>query len=128
MTGKTRSLERTLHQAEFDAFAKLSGDDNPIHVNTDFAARTRFGRPVAHGAFLFSILRGILDELAPGARQIEQAMKFPAPTFAGDAMLFSVQLEPVSEKIYRAQMEVSRVADGVVTCEAYTELELSQRI
>lgn len=127
MTDRTKSLERTLNQDEFNAFARLSGDDNPIHVDPEFAERTRFGRPVAHGAFLFAILRGMLDELAPGARQVRQEMKFPAPTYAGEAMRFSVVLEPDRNRKTSARMEVTRIADGVVTCEASTDLEFDER-
>ena len=42
MKPEARIVERVLTQDEFDAFAKLSGDDNPIHVDPDFSARTRF--------------------------------------------------------------------------------------
>ena len=47
-------LERTLTQQDFDLFAKLSGDSNPIHVDPEFSARTRFGKTVSHGMLLFS--------------------------------------------------------------------------
>jgi len=43
-------------QADFDAFAAVSGDDNPIHVDPEFSAHTRFGRTVAHGMLLYSRL------------------------------------------------------------------------
>jgi acyl dehydratase len=46
---------KTFTQAEFDAFARLSGDDNPIHVDPEFSARTRFGRTVAHGMLLYGV-------------------------------------------------------------------------
>ena len=41
-------------QDAFDRFAALSGDDNPIHVDPDFSARTRFGRTVSHGMLIYS--------------------------------------------------------------------------
>ena len=52
-------LERTFVQADFDAFAELSGDDNPIHVDHEFAANSRFGRTVSHGVLLYTVLRGL---------------------------------------------------------------------
>ena len=39
-------------QEEFDLFARISGDDNPIHVDPEFSARTRFGRTVSHGMLI----------------------------------------------------------------------------
>ena len=79
MTGKadTVVLDRVLTQADFDAFAELSGDDNPIHVNPAFSEKTRFGRTVSHGMLLATVLRGLVDQLVPGGRQVEQKLMFP---------------------------------------------------
>lgn len=71
-------------QAQFDRFADLSGDHNPIHVSADFAARSGFGRTVAHGAMLTGWLLGAL-----GPRAVEAtvtAVRFPAPAYAGEAL------------------------------------------
>ena len=69
------SIERTLTQGDFDQFATLSGDHNPIHVDPEFAANSRFGRTVSHGLLLNSILRGLLDQLVPGGRQLSQELR-----------------------------------------------------
>ena len=50
------SVAHTFAQADFDEFARLSGDDNPIHVDPDYSSTTRFGRTVAHGMLPFSVL------------------------------------------------------------------------
>ncbi len=115
-------VERTLTQDEFDRFARLSGDDNPIHVDPDFSARTKFGRTVAHGVFLYSILRGLADRLVPGGRQLSQQVRFPAPTFTGEPMRFEAVLESVEGGIATVAYRVSRVADGTVTCDGRTTL------
>lgn len=118
MTGDLKtSVERIFKQSDFDRFARLSGDDNPIHVDAEFSARTRFGRPVAHGLFLCSVLRGLVDQLVPGGRLIEQSVMFPAPTFAGESMLFTVRVQERSESSVECQLETKRVSDGVVTCQ-----------
>ena len=65
--GAIATFCRTFTQRDFDRFAALSGDDNPIHVDPAFAARTRFGRTVCHGMLLYStICRALTDELGPG--------------------------------------------------------------
>src|SRR5210317_380667 len=68
MTGRSDTvvLDKVLTQADFDAFAELSGDDNPIHVDPAFCAKTRFGRTVSHGMLLSTVLRGLIDQLVPG--------------------------------------------------------------
>ena len=114
---RRRTLERSLSQADFDAFARLSGDRNPIHLDAEFAATTRFGRTVSHGMLLFTVLRGQLEALAPGARMLSQALKFPAPTFAGEDLRFVVELRTQDPTSWLATMRCERLADGVVTCE-----------
>lgn len=112
------TLERTLTQEDFLRFAALSGDDNAIHVSPDFAAATRFGRTVAHGVFLLSILRGLADRLLPGARQLSQQAMFPAPTYAGDLMMFSAEITHRDDHGVQVNMSVVRRADEIITCEA----------
>src|SRR6056297_949833 len=82
-------------QADFDAFARVSGDDNPIHVDADFAARTGFGRTVSHGMLLYAKLWGLLTAAHPGIRLATQAMMFPNPCFAGEEVALRVaETEP----------------------------------
>lgn len=123
MTSSARIVvERSLTQGDFDRFAKLSGDHNPIHVDPGFSARTRFGRTVAHGLLLGSILRGLLDELLPGGRQISQNLRFPAPTYADEPMRFSVEVESDDGRTVTATMSSTRLQDNVVTCEGLTTM------
>ena len=91
--GDTHTTEVTFSQADFDRFAALSGDDNPIHVDPDFAARTKFGKTVAHGMLLYSTLIQILGDVFPGpsTRQLSQQLMFPSPTFVREKL--RVELE-----------------------------------
>lgn len=111
------SIERTLTQDDFNSFAELSGDHNPIHVDPEFSAKTRFGRTVSHGLLLNTILRGLLDQLVPGGRQLSQELRFPAPTFANEPMRFVVEIQSEKGRTVTASMSSSRVLDGVVTCD-----------
>ena len=117
------STVKIFSQADFDNFARLSGDDNPIHTDPDFSARTRFGRPVAHGLLLCSVLRGLIDRVVPGGLLTEQSVVFPAPTYAGEPMRFIVTVKRRSQGEGAAnldfELEVMRVEDGVVTCQGH---------
>ncbi|MFC6657836.1 MaoC/PaaZ C-terminal domain-containing protein [Roseibium salinum] len=75
-------------QADFDAFARLSGDDNPIHVDPDFSARTRFGRTVSHGMLLYTRVHAHLQELYPGRAHKLQTLMFPNPAYADEELTF----------------------------------------
>jgi len=111
-------LERSLTQAEFDLFAKVSGDNNPIHVDPAFSARTRFGRTVSHGMLLYSVLWGLIQSRHPGARQKYQNLMFPAPAYAGEPLRFEVR--PLDENHFG--VKVSRIADGTIVCDGDTAI------
>jgi len=104
-------------QADFDLFARLSGDNNPIHTDLDFSHDTRFGRTVAHGLLLCSVLRGLIDRLKPGSRLSEQAVMFPAPTYADEQMQFSVIVTDSKGDEAELELEVKRLEDNTVTCQ-----------
>lgn len=92
--GQAAGLKRTFLQSDFDRFAALSGDDNPIHVDAGFAARTKFGRTVAHGMFLYSVVCGLLGTRlpGPGTMQLEQELVFPNATYAGEEVHIQVEV------------------------------------
>lgn len=117
-------MDHTFSQAEFDKFARLSGDNNPIHVDAEFASRTRFGRTVAHGLLLCSRLRGLVEQLVPGGQLLDQSVVFEAPTYAGDEMRFTASIVEKDNSYAKIEMQVARVRDGVVTCKGQCRLTL----
>jgi 3-hydroxybutyryl-CoA dehydratase len=116
--GQVITHKRTVTQQDFTTFAELSHDDNPIHVNAAFAATTRFGRTVAHGMFLYGVLCGVLSANFPGARQLEQELVFPKPTYAGDEMTVRLEVLEVwpSSRLARIGTTITR-PDGENSCE-----------
>lgn len=98
---------------DFVAFARLSGDDNGIHTDPDFAARTRFGRPVAHGLLLCAILQRLAeDKIGPSARLSEMKVQFPAPSHADEALRFTASLTATPGEV---AVKAERLAGGEVT-------------
>lgn len=125
--GTRIQLERVFTQADFDLFARLSGDNNPIHVDPHFSATTRFGRTVAHGMLLYSALWSAIGTRFPMVRQIEQQLMFPAPTYAEDLMLLEIEVSgyPTDDRC-ALSMRVRRAMDDVVTLEGTTVIELDE--
>jgi len=117
--GAVATLYRTFSQRDFDRFAALSGDDNPIHVDAAFAARTRFGRTVCHGMLLYSTICCALSrELEPGFVQREQELMFATPTYTGEEI--AVRLEITALQPERGLADISTLItrpDGSVACQ-----------
>jgi acyl dehydratase len=95
-------------QADFDAFAAVSGDDNAIHVDPAFCAETTFGRTVSHGMLLYAKLSGMLKRHDAGLTQVSQTLMFPNPAFTGEELILSIK-EDASGHL---RMQVTRAQDG----------------
>jgi acyl dehydratase len=109
-------------QSDFDLFARLSGDNNPIHTDPEFCKTTRFGRTVAHGLLLCSVLRGLIDSVKPGSRLKNQEVMFPAPTYANEPMQFAVTVTGGKDEALDFQLEVKRLEDDIVTCQGHARV------
>lgn len=90
-------MKRVLSQSDFDRFAALSRDDNPIHCDPAFARGTHFGATVAHGMFLYGLVCAALSRrIGAPWMALAQTLMFPAPTFAGDAVETRLAERPVA--------------------------------
>lgn len=68
-------------------FAQCSGDFNPIHMDEEYAKKTRFGRRIAHGMLSAALISRVLAmKLGPGGIYLGQTLKFLQPIFIGDAV------------------------------------------
>ncbi len=127
--GQVFTSERVFVQADFDRFAALSGDDNPIHTDPEFAARTRFGRTVSHGMLLYGLICGTLARHVPGAVQLDQDLMFPAQTYTGELMTIRLQVLEVQPEQRQARLEtVISKADGTVVCQGQTSISWNNRV
>jgi acyl dehydratase len=108
--GTRAEYRRVLLQADFDRFARLTGDDNPIHCDPAFAAKSHFGATVAHGMLLYGCIAKGLAELipGPGAVQLEQTLLFPNPTFVNEAITISLAVENAAGGVFDIVTEVAK--------------------
>ena len=85
-TGDKYRHEVTYTQEGVIAFAEITGDKNPIHLDPEFAAKTPFGRPIVHGFLSAAVFSKVFGMLFPGQGTIylSQEMSFRAPVFAGE--------------------------------------------
>jgi len=86
--GQKASRSLTLGAEQVRTFAELTGDYNPLHFDSDFAARTRFGRLVVQGGLTTGLLHALvaMDMPGPGTVFLSQNWKFTAPVYVGDTI------------------------------------------
>src|SRR3954462_2573797 len=91
--------ERTMlvTDEQIEAFARLSGDRNPVHFDDAFARRIGFEGHIAHGAVTAALLSAVLgmDLPGPGSVFLEQRVRFLKPVRPGDTIVAALEVTKV---------------------------------
>src|SRR5262249_55112364 len=92
--GLREVLMKTVMDSDVVGFAKLSGDENPIHLCDVYAAHTRFGQRIAHGLYTASLISAVLGTRLPGPGAVyrSQTLNFHAPVKIGDVVTVVVEV------------------------------------
>ena len=98
--GQTASCSKTITEADIMWFAGISGDFNPIHIDAEYAKKTRFNGRIAHGLLTSTLLSQLLGMHLPGKGCVymEQTMKFKAPVMIGDTITATAIVEHFDEE------------------------------
>lgn len=81
--GLAAQFERMVTEQDVLDFARISGDQNPLHVDANYAAETNYGRRIVHGAFQIGLASALIGMQLPGKRVLLSSVqaKFPAPLY-----------------------------------------------
>ncbi len=121
--GDTAEITRTIAAGDIEAFAEVTGDRNPLHLDDEFAKTTRFGRRIAHGMLSASLISSVLANKLPGEGSVYlgQTLQFVAPVFPGDEITARVTVTEARENRPIVKLEtvcVNQHGDTVVRGEA----------
>jgi 3-hydroxybutyryl-CoA dehydratase len=107
--GETASFSKTVTEADVVLFAGISGDNNPIHIDAEYARGTRFGERIAHGMLTASFISTVLGTRLPGvgAIYVGQTLHFLKPVYIGDTVTAIATIESYDRQ--RARMKVATV-------------------
>lgn len=95
--------EKMVHQ-----FAEMSGDFNPVHMDDEFAKKTRFKQRIAHGMISGALIsRALAMELGPGGIYLSQKMKFLQPVFIDDTVTIELTVLTLREEKGLATIETT---------------------
>ncbi|MFQ5671488.1 MAG: MaoC family dehydratase [Nitrospinales bacterium] len=103
--GDEATLTRTITEKDIQAYAALTGDDNSVHTNKQFAERTRFKQPIAHGMLTASLFSAIIGTRLPGhgSLYVSQDLNFKNPVMVDDIIQAKVK---VVQKVESTKMIV----------------------
>lgn len=115
--GQSATYERTVTDKDIRTFAEVSGDDNPVHLDEDFAKASMFKGRIAHGMLAASFISTTVGTKLPGygCIYVRQNLRFRAPVRIGDTVVTTATVTEVNVERKRVTMEtVCRVGDTVV--------------
>ena len=98
--GTTDEFFKTISEADIQTFADVSGDENPVHLNPEYAEATVFKGCIAHGILTASFISTVIGTRmpGPGCIYVAQNLKFKAPVRAGDTVKAVCTVTELNEK------------------------------
>ncbi len=126
VAGEQAVFSKTITAEDISAFAEISGDHDPVHVDEEFARRSAFGRRIAHGA----LVMGLLSTTASitSRRSVERGstatpvsvgydrIRFTRPVFIGDTVTARYTIEEVDDVAGRTRSRVEVVNQDGELC------------
>jgi 3-hydroxybutyryl-CoA dehydratase len=105
--GMSAVFAKTFTDADVLAFAGASGDVNPLHVNEEFAARTRFGTRIVHGMLTTSLWSTLVGTRlpGPGCAYMGQDIKFLRPVHVGETVTARMTVATIDAARQRVELD-----------------------
>lgn len=115
--GQTAEFTKEVTEDLIVSFADLSGDNNPVHLDADYAAGTQFKERIAHGMLSAGFISTVIGTKlpGPGAIYMSQNLQFRAPVKIGDVVTAVGTVKEVDERRRRVTIEtICTVGDTTV--------------
>jgi 3-hydroxybutyryl-CoA dehydratase len=112
--GQTAQVSHVVGAADIEAFAAVSGDHNPVHMDEAFAKTTPFGGRIAHGMLSAAYISAVLgnDLPGPGAIYLSQSLRFRRPVKIGDPVIAKVTVKALDEAKGHVTFETVCLVNG----------------
>ena len=127
--GMRETLMKTVMDSDVVGFARLSGDDNPIHLCDVYAAHSRFGQRIAHGLYTASLISAVLGTRLPGPGAVyrSQTLNFHAPVKIGDVVTVIVEVVELVAEGRRVRLACEASVDGRVVLDGEAVVSVPPR-
>jgi 3-hydroxybutyryl-CoA dehydratase len=127
--GMEASFAKTVSEADIVAFAEVTGDKNPVHLDAAYAAKTIFKEPIAHGMLTAGYISAVfgMELPGPGAIYVSQTLNFRGPVKVGDRVVAKVRVVELYPAKRRARFESICSVDGKAVLEGEAVLMVPAR-
>lgn len=119
VVGQIAEYGKTITESDIILFAGITGDNNPVHINEEYAAATPFEGRIAHGMLTASLISTVLGTRLPGHGTIylSQAAKFRAPVSIHDTVNVRVTIKALDPVKKRVTLETNCYVKGKLVLE-----------
>lgn len=126
---QSAEMARTVTAADIEAFAQVSGDTNPLHLDEDYARHTPFGRRIAHGMLTGAYISAVLGTRlpGPGAVYLSQSLRFRRPVSIGDEVTAQVAVRGLDERRGHVTLATSCTVAGKVVADGEAVVVVPKR-
>lgn len=125
------SAERsfTVTEADITAFADVSHDRNPVHVDEAYAATTPFKGRIAHGVLSVAYISAVLGEdlPGPGAVYVSQSARFKRPVRPGDVVVVKVAVTDIVTRTGKVTLSTIAQVNGKTVLDGEAEVLVSKK-
>lgn len=127
--GMEASFAKIVSEADIVGFAEVTGDKNPVHLDAEFAARTMFKQPIAHGMLTASYISAVfgMELPGPGAIYVSQTLNFKGPVRIGDEVVAKVKVAELFPAKRRARFDCVCTVNGKPVLDGEAILMVSAR-
>ncbi len=128
--GQAATFAKTVTEADIVAFAGVSGDFNPVHVNEDYAKTTPFKGRIAHGILAAAFISAAFGTRlpGPGAIYVAQSLKFKAPVRIGDTVTARVEVTGLVPEKHFATFRTTCAVGGKIVVDGEATLKVPPRV
>lgn len=127
--GRTAELTHVVGAADIEAFAEVSHDTNPVHLDEAYAKTTTFGGRIAHGMLGAAYISAVLGTKlpGPGAIYLSQSLRFRRPVKIGDPVTARVTVKALDEKRGHATLETVCQVNGKTVIDGEAVVMVARR-
>jgi 3-hydroxybutyryl-CoA dehydratase len=127
--GQSEELARTVTGADLEAFAAVTGDENPVHLDEAFAATTPFGGRIAHGMLSAGYISAVIGTRlpGPGAIYVSQSLRFRRPVRIGDTVTARAEITAIDKARGRVSLKTVCSVAGKTVVDGEAEIMVPRR-
>ncbi len=127
--GQSAAMTRIVTEADLVAFAAVTGDDNPVHLDEAYAAATPFKGRIAHGMLSAGYISAVIGTQLPGPGSIyvSQALRFRRPVRIGDEVITRVEITAIDQERARVSLNTVCSVAGKVVVEGEAQIMAPRR-